>query len=237
MRLKMCNSIFTQKGLLFIITFINEENETIREFVVHFNVDQLRKFQIMEIMQDKMSYFLKFLHINHESETISFDFESFKEFNELKWIKQINKYNFNSYLSQCQTISEKKFVDENGQELKVIKVLKSHSPNVQIKVEMKCPLILIQDLDDLGFKTTERVNVDSNVESILSKLTIHNTLDLTKQLVDILKNNNFCRKVISSNRIFKKKTTKNKINVIKDSTIIRKKSKTTLGIIKDLKED
>ena len=236
MRLKMCNSIFTQKGLLFIITFINEENETIREFVVHFNVDQLRKFQIMEIMQDKMSYFLKFLHIHHDSETISFDFESFKEFNELKWIKQINKYNFNSYLSQCQTISEKKFVDENGQELKVIKVLKSHSPNVQIKVEMKCPLILIQDLDDLGFKTTERVNVDSNVESILSKLTIHNTLDLTKQLVDILKNNNFCRKIISSNRIFKKKTTKNKINVIKDSTIIKKKSKTMLGVITDLKE-
>ena len=223
-------------GLLFIITFINEENETIREFVVHFNVDQLRKFQIMEIMQDKMSYFLKFLHIHHDSETISFDFESFKEFNELKWIKQINKYNFNSYLSQCQTISEKKFVDENGQELKVIKVLKSHSPNVQIKVEMKCPLILIQDLDDLGFKTTERVNVDSNVESILSKLTIHNTLDLTKQLVDILKNNNFCRKIISSNRIFKKKTTKNKINVIKDSTLIKKKSKTTLGVITDLKE-
>ena len=127
-------------------------------------------------------------------------------------------------------------MDENGQELKVIKVLKSHSPNVQIKVEMKCPLILIQDLDDLGFKTTERVNVDSNVESILSKLTIHNTLDLTKQLVDILKNNNFCRKIISSNRIFKKKTTKNKINVIKDSTIIKKKSKTMLGVITDLKE-
>ena len=69
----------------------------------------------------------------------------------------------------------KKFVDENGQELKVIKVLKSHSPNVQIKVEMKCPLILIQDLDDLGFKTTERVNVDSNVESILSKLKYFNS--------------------------------------------------------------
>ena len=97
-------------------------------------------------------------------------------------------------------------------------------------------MILIQDLDDLGFKTTERVNVDSNVESILSKLTIHNTLDLTKQLVDILKNNNFCRKIITSNRIFKKKTTKNKINVIKDSTLIKKKSKITLGVITDLKE-
>ena len=99
-------------------------------------------------------------------------------------------------------------MDENGQDLRTIKVLKGLKRNIKIKVEMKCPLIIMQDLDDLGFKVTERVNVDYDVEKKLSKISIHNSLDLTKQLIDILKDNNFCRKIVSTNRTFKKKTTK-----------------------------
>jgi len=230
------NSVFIQKGLLFIVSLINEEREIMNEFTIHFNVDQLRKFQIMEIMQDKMSYFLKFMRIDYDTEKISFDFDSFKEFNEINWITEINKYNYN-YLSQHKTISEEKFFDENGQDLRTIKVLKGLRRNIKIKVEMKCPLIIMQDLDDLGFKVTERVNVDSEVEKILSKIRINNSLDLTKQLIDILKDNNFCRKIVTTNRTFKKKTTKKKISFIKDNKLMTKKQTNLLGIIADLKED
>ena len=230
------NSIFIQKGLLFIATYMNEDREIINEFTIHFNVDQLRKFQIMEIMQDKMSYFLKFMHVNYDTESISFDFESFKELNEMNWIPEVNKYNFN-YLSQHQTISEEKFIDENGQDMRMIKVFKGKEKHVQIKVEMKCPLIIMQDLDDLGFKITERVNVDSDVEKILSKITIHNSLDLTKQLINILKDKNFCRKISTTNRVFKKKTTKKKINILKDNRLMSKKNTNILSVIADSKED
>ena len=230
------NSVFIQKGLLFIVSLINEEREIMNEFTIHFNVDQLRKFQIMEIMQDKMSYFLKFMRIDYDTEKISFDFDSFKEFNEINWITEINKYNYN-YLSQHKTISEEKFFDENGQDLRTIKVLKGLRRNIKIKVEMKCPLIIMQDLDDLGFKVTERVNVDYDVEKILSKIRINNSLDLTKQLIDILKDNNFCRKIVTTNRTFKKKTTKKKISFIKDNKLMTKKQTNLLGIIADLKED
>jgi hypothetical protein len=230
------NSVFIQKGLLFIVSLINEEREIMNEFTIHFNVDQLRKFQIMEIMQDKMSYFLKFMRIDYDTEKISFDFDSFKEFNEINWITEINKYNYN-YLSQHKTISEEKFFDENGQDLRTIKVLKGLRRNIKIKVEMKCPLIIMQDLDDLGFKVTERVNVDYDVEKKLSKISIHNSLDLTKQLIGILKDNNFCRKIVSTNRTFKKKTTKKKISFIKENKLMTKKQTNILGIIADLKED
>ena len=230
------NCIFIQKGLLFIATYMNEDREIINEFTIHFNVDQLRKFQIMEIMQDKMSYFLKFMHVNYDTESISFDFESFKELNEMNWITEVNKYNFN-YLSQHQTISEEKFIDENGQDMRMIKVFKGKEKHVQIKVEMKCPLIIMQDLDDLGFKVTERVNVDSDVEKILSKITIHNSLDLTKQLINILKDKNFCRKISTTNRVFKKKTTKKKINILKDNRLMSKKNTNILSVIADAKED
>ena len=230
------NSVFVQKGLLFIVSLINEEREIMNEFTIHFNVDQLRKFQVMEIMQDKMSYFLKFMIINYDTEKISFDFDSFKEINEMNWITEINKYNYN-YLSQHKTISEEKFLDENGQDLRTVKILKGLKGNIKIKVEMKCPLIIMQDLDDLGFKVTERVNVDYDVEKILSKISIHNSLDLTKQLIGILKDNNFCRKIVSTNRTFKKKTTKKKISFIKENKLMTKKQTNILGIIADLKED
>ena len=230
------NSVFIQKGLLFIVSLINEEREIMNEFTIHFNVDQLRKFQVMEIMQDKMSYFLKFMIINYDTEKISFDFDSFKELNEMNWITEINKYNYN-YLSQHKTISEEKFLDENGQDLRTVKILKGLKGNIKIKVEMKCPLIIMQDLDDLGFKVTERVNVDYDVEKILSKISIHNSLDLTKQLIGILKDNNFCRKIVSTNRTFKKKTTKKKISFIKENKLMTKKQTNILGIIADLKED
>ena len=230
------NSLFIQKGLLFISSYIDEEREIVNEYTIHFNVDQLRKFQIMEIMQDKMSYFLKFMCVNYDTESISFDFESFREFNEMNWITEVKKYNFN-YLSQHKTISEEQFLDENGQDMRLIKIFKGKKKRVKIKVEMKCPLILMQDLDDLGFKVTERVNVDYKVEKILSKITINNSLDLTKQLINILRDNNFCRKIVATNRTFKKKTTKKKIDIIKENKSKTKKTTNILGIIADLKED
>ena len=74
---------------------MNEERETINEFTFHFTVDELRKFQIMEVMQDKMTYFLKFMNINYDKETITFDFNafslSFLEFRVVSWLESLAK--------------------------------------------------------------------------------------------------------------------------------------------------
>ena len=234
--LKTYNCIFIQKGLLFIASLMNDERETINEFTFHFTVDELRKFQIMEAMQDKMTYFLKFMNVNYDKETITFDFNSFKDFNEINWIKEINKYNSN-YLSQHEAISEEAFLDENGQDTRMIRIFKGLKKNIQIKVEMKCPLIIMQDLDNFGFKINEKVNVDYKVEKVLSNLNIHNTLDLTKQLIEILKDNNFCRSFDTTNRIFRKKTTKKRLGLVKENSKTLKKSSNLSGTISDSKEN
>ena len=232
------NKIFIQKGLIFIASYINEKRRISNEFSIHFNVDQLRKFQIMEAIQDKLTFFLKFMSVNYDTESISFDFDSFRNFNEINWVTEIKKYNEN-YISQHTPISEEKILDENGEELKMIKLFKGNRPNVKIKVEMKFPLIIMQDFDDWGFKYTEGVNVEPTVEKTLSKLKINNSLDLTKQLIELLKDNNYCRKIISSttNRSFRKKITKKKITMVKDNKSMTRKQTSSLGVIADSKED
>ena len=232
------NRIFIQKGLIFIATYMDDKRKISNEFSIHFNVDQLRKFQIMEVIQDKMTFFLKFMNVNYDTETISFDFDSFKNFNETNWVTEIQKYNFN-YINQHIPLSEEKILDENGKELNMIKIFLGMRPNVQIKVEMKCPLIIMHDLNDSGFKYTEGVNVDTNIEKTLSKLKIKNTLDLTKKLFNVLKENNFGRKITDTNisRDFKKRITKKRIGNIKDNKLITRKQSSTLGIINDSKED
>ena len=232
------NRIFIQKGLIFIATYMDDKRKISNEFSIHFNVDQLRKFQIMEVIQDKMTFFLKFMNVNYDTETISFDFDSFKNFNETNWVTEIQKYNFN-YINQHIPLSEEKILDENGKELNMIKIFLGMRPNVQIKVEMKCPIIIMHDLNDSGFKYTEGVNVDTNIEKTLSKLKIKNTLDLTKKLFNVLKENNFGRKITDTNisRDFKKRITKKRIGNIKDNKLITRKQSSTLGIINDSKED
>ena len=237
------NSSFIQKGLLVIATFIEKENEIFNEYTFHFNLDQLRKFQIMEMFIDKISFFIKFLKIDYENKVISFDFDSFNEFQEFNWIKDFSKYNFsysNLLLKKNQELKSKDFIPKMIQEFEGMK------KGTKIRVEIKCPLILMKALDNNGFITTETVNVDYRVEQILSKIIIHNSIDLTRQLVNILKDNNFCRKIYVSKRALNKKNgTKRKkhTNRIKELPINQiinnspRLSFCSLGVVPDTNED
>ena len=198
------NSLFIQKGLLAIASFIDVEKKICNEYTYHFNLDQLRKFQIMEMFLNKLSLFVKFLNINYEKETLSFDFNSFNEFNEFNWIKDINKYNLNYKGVNIHPNNDNR-QSNNVTEPKMIEEFPGKIKGTKIRIEIKCPLILMKTLDENGYLTTETVNVDYRVEKILSKIIIHNSIDLTRQLINILKDNNFCRKVYVSRRYFNKK--------------------------------
>ena len=198
----------------------------------------------MEVLVDKMSFFIKFLKINYDNESIYFDFESFNEFDETLWIKDMKKYNF-KYLKNYKVIYEEKKIEDNVQDdVCIMKVYQGINKNIQIKIEIKYPLILMKGLDEYGFKTSEKINIEYKIEKILSNLTINNTLDLTKQIINILKAHNFCRKDYIAKRNERKKTmNKQKKNTYKEITIQNEKlnnfenSSGSLDIVPDLKED
>ena len=237
------NSLFVQKGLLIIASYINSKKGITNEYTFHFNIDQLRKFQKMEVLVDKLSFFIKFIKINYENETINFDFVSFNDFNEDLWIKDMKKYNF-KYLKNYKVIYEEKKIEEGPpiDDISIMKIYQGINKNIQIKIEVKHPLILMKGLDDYGFKSTEKINVNYKVEKILSKITINNALDLTKQIINILKDNNFCRYAYQSKRNIRKKTVnKQKKNTFKENVALNEKlnkeaSSGSLGIVPDLKE-
>ena len=214
------NSIFIQKGLLIIASFINTERVTINEYIFHFNLDQLRKFQLMESMEDKLSFFAKFANINYENESISFNFEAFNSFDVSKWVEDVNKYNFKYFNNYKPAFEENKFEDVTlPDDVSMMRIFPGLIKNTKIKIEIKCPLIIMKALDEYGFKTTEKVNVDYNIEKKISNLkNINNSLELTKQLLNILKDNNFCRRVYLSNRnnMTRYSTSKDKQIMIKD---------------------
>ena len=226
------NSNFIQKGLLAEVCFIDIENKIYNEYTIHFNLDQLRKFQIMEFFVDKVSFFIKFLKIDYEQKNVSFDFDSFDEFNELNWIKDFTKYNIN-YMNFLVKKSQKQHLFSP----KMINEFTGLKNGTKIKVEIKCPLILMKVLDNNGFLTTESVNVDYRVERILKNIIIHNSIDLTRQLVNILRDNNFCRKIYVSKRATKKMGTKKRkmLNQIISNT--PKITGRSLDIVPDVKED
>ena len=203
--IKHFNSTFTQKGLSAVASFINLNKNTCKEYTIHFNVDQLRKFQIVEMFIDKISFFLKFLKINYENESVFFDFESFNTFDEFKWVKEYNQYNFSL---GYKPLSDDKNVDNNKKllEPKTMEEFPGKMEGTKIKIEIKFPLIVMKALDDSGIITAESVNVDHKVENILRNLIIHNSIDLTRQVVNILKENNFCRKVL----VLRRKNSKRK---------------------------
>jgi hypothetical protein len=188
------NTLFIQKGLLIVASFINTKKDLIKEYTFHFNIDQLRKFQLMEVLVDKLSFFIKFVKINYEQESISFDFESFNAFDVSLWISDMKKYNY-KYLKKYKTLYEEKKNEDipMSADSSVIKIFQGLAKNTQIKIEVKCPLIYMVVLDELGYKIIEKINIDNRVEKLLSQITIYNPLDLTKQIINILKENNFCR--------------------------------------------
>ena len=234
------NSTFVQKGLLAVATFMNDKTFNWNEFTFHFNLDQLRKFQLMEKCIDKLSLFVKFLNIDYEKEAISFDFNSFDSFNESSWINEYNKYNLSGDYCAQDLKNQNETHTTNP---KLVEEFSGMIKDTKIRAEMKCPIIIMKALDENGFTTSEIVNVDLKVEKILSNLTIVNCTDLNRQLVQILKDNNFCRKIYISKKCTKRNLKRKKlgymINSVSINSLINNPLSNPFGsldIVHDIKE-
>ena len=206
------NSTMILKSLKAIVSFVNENKGHTNEYVFHFNFEQTRKFQTMEKYIDTIRLLIKFLNINYENETISFDFDSFNTFNVTNWILELKKYN-NKYIKKIPSLSD--LNNDNNQKQKNKNKYSAEYENtirgITIKIEIKNPIVLYKTISDIGGVNTKCINIDKKIEEMLGNDN-KNVLALAKIIMEKYENKKNEEDSIlnarkTMNKKFKKQTT------------------------------
>ena len=185
------NSILEQKCFVALVTLTNLEKTISNEYTIHFNYYQFTKFKSMEKYMKKTTFLIKFLNINYEKSTINFDYEALNDFDEMKWMNEVEKYNFN-YESEFKTEDN----NINKEDIKVgIPVVNINNKNkvefngpikgTSIIIEIKPPLILLRTIDKDGKINTKATEVFEEEENQLIMNETNNVFDLTKNILKI----------------------------------------------------
>ena len=184
------NSILEQKCFIAIVTITDTEKYISNQYTIHFNYSHFTKCKSMEKYMKKTSFLLKFININYEKNTVSFDFDALNAFNETNWMDEIEKYKLN-YESEIQrennsiiNIEE----DKNGQPVTVNKN-KVEYPGAKngttIIIEIKPPILLLRRFNSDGTIYTKCTEIFEEEENKLSLNEGNNIYNLTKNMFEI----------------------------------------------------
>ena len=184
------NSILEQKCFIAIVTITDTEKYISNQYTIHFNYSHFTKCKSMEKYMKKTSFLLKFININYEKNTVSFDFDALNAFNETNWMDEIEKYKLN-YESEIQrennsitNIEE----DKNGQPVAINKN-KVEYPGAKngttITIEIKPPILLLRRFNSDGTIYTKCTEIFEEEENKLSLSNGNNIYNLTKNMFEI----------------------------------------------------
>lgn len=217
------NYIKIYSPFYFSIHIKNKIKNTNYFYKVYFNFFQIQKFFIIERLNlNKFYFFLKFLIFEKKENNLSFDYEKFNEFNILKWIEEIKKYNEKNYFNQYKDNNKNNIFIYREKEKK-IKILFNYG----IICKKFFQNFFIEDKFTICFKNNnisdEKFNQFENINKFTNFL-----LNEMKNENNIQKKNNLNE---STSTIFKRKNTKSQKDSIKTnfsftkSDIIEKKHK------------
>ena len=184
------NSILEQKCFIAIVTITDIEKSISNIYTIHFNYSHFSKCKSMEKYMKKTTFLLKFININYEKSTLSFDYESLNAFDETKWMNDLEKYNLN-YKSEIKIEKEKninKEEEKNGPPL-IINKNRTEYPGARkgtsIIIEIKPPIILLRSFYKNGKIDTKPIEVSEEEENKLCLYEDNSILNLSKNIFDI----------------------------------------------------
>ena len=137
----------------------------------------------------KTTFLIKFLNINYEKSTNSFDYESLNNFDEMKWMNEVEKYNFN-YESEFKTEDDNINKEDTKVGIPIVKNKNKVEFNGPIKgtsiiIEIKPPIILLRTIDKEGKIKTKTTEVFEEEENKLIMNESNNVFDLAKNILKI----------------------------------------------------
>jgi hypothetical protein len=169
---EIINSTFVQKCFISIVRFVNTKTYKAQEYKIYFNFNQHQKFQKMEKYIDKISFLIKFIHIDYIKQKVTIDYKSLDDFDENKWIKEYNLYNLNI----LETMENEYKIDKHRTSAEYLGMTK----NTIIQIEILTPLSLARILGESGSIRTEKAILNNNYQNNLMKVEKDNILQLSK---------------------------------------------------------
>ena len=186
----MNNCILEQKCFIALVTLVDTEKSISNQYTIHFNYSHFTKFKSMEKYMKKSSFLLKFININYEKSSISFDYEALDSFDEMKWINELEKYNLN-YESELKKENNNNI---NNDEQKVGAPVTTNKNKVEytgavkgtsIIIEIKPPILLLRCIDKDGKIYTKSTEVFEEEENKLNLNEENNYINLSKNMFDL----------------------------------------------------
>ena len=187
---KLNNCILEQKCFIALVTLVDTEKSISNQYTIHFNYSHFTKFKSMEKYMKKSSFLLKFININYEKSSISFDYEALNNFDEMKWINELEKYNLN-YESE---LKKENNIINNNEEQKVGTPTNTNKNKVEyagavkgttIIIEIKSPIFLLRSIDKDGKIYTKSTEAFEEEENKLNLNEENNFVNLSKNIFDL----------------------------------------------------
>ena len=169
---EIINSTFVQKCFISIVRFVNTKTYKAKEYKIYFNFNQHQKFQKMEKYIDKISFLIKFIHIDYIKQKVTMDYKSLNEFDENNWIKEYTQYNINS----LKTLDIENKIDKHRTSAEYLGMTK----NSIIQIEILTPISLARILGESGHIRTEKAILNNIHQNNLMMLEKDNILKLSK---------------------------------------------------------
>ena len=133
---KRINSLLVFKPIYAYVTIINNNFYWMDKYIIHFNFDQMIKFFKIEKYLNKVLFFIKFLDIYYEDNTVNYNYEELDNFNVENWVNDVKKFNIGEYFNENEEKNDKKEIEFLG-----------NTPNIRIKIEIKESRVITTEIE------------------------------------------------------------------------------------------
>ena len=198
------NSILQFKPLYAIVTILNLEKNRQDTYTINFNFYQMAKFIRIKTYLNKVLFFIKFLNINYDNNTISYNYDILDDFNIGNWVKDIKDLIEGDYFKESEEKNDKLTIEFDG-----------NSPNIKIKIELKEPITTLKFLDNGKENSTKYYVIDDIQEEISNERKFINWSPILPKSIN--KDYEIIMGVIPDNPPNIKRSKKSKKSIIEDS--------------------
>ena len=104
------NQLLLFKSFYIVVNYADTNNSFEKKYFIHFNFHQYLKLYEISKYSNKIFFLLKFLEINNETNSLTFNFREFEDFDIKAWMNNIKKFSSKSLKKKIDEKIEGEFI-------------------------------------------------------------------------------------------------------------------------------